>query len=136
MHYIAFSIQHLKKGTATKAIAAICHAFAGCGQCGEDGCECCDGGACSTDCKCHTGKSCGTCNFKTGGKTFKWILAEMQAGVVFAIITRKEMMQIDVYTAEQFDFHGLRVMAEALRTFSEDGQLTMTHVHRDRLTEE
>jgi len=63
-------------------------------------------------------------------------VCELKGGVVFAIITRDEMMQVDVYTAKQFDFHGLRVLAEALRMFSENAHLTMTHVHRDRLTEE
>ena len=137
MYYTAFSIQHLKKGTALRVVAAIVHEFGGCGQCTEENCECCAGGdKCREECKCHQGKSCGTCNFKVGGKTFKWVLAEMRRGVVFAIITRKEMMQIDVYTEVQFDFHGLRTLSEALRMFSDNGELTMTHVHRDALTEE
>ena len=136
MHYTAWSIQHLKKGTSRKAVAAVVHAFSGCGRCEEEGCACCEGGLCQPECQCHKGKSCGTCNFKTGGKTFKWILAEMKGGVVFAIITRSEMMQLDVYTQEQFDFKGLRLLAAKLREFSENEHLTMTHVHRDRLTEE
>ena len=63
-------------------------------------------------------------------------MCELKTGVVFAVITRDVMMQVDVYTTEQFDFHGLRVLAEALRMFSENAHLTLTHVHRDRLTEE
>ena len=122
MYYTAFSIQHLKKGTAPKAIAAICHEFAGC--------------KCEDKCDCTRGKSCDSCHFSNRKEVFAWSVCELKTGVVFAIITRKEMMQVDVYTAKQFDFHGLRVLAEALRMFSENGELTMTHVHRDRLTEE
>ncbi|KKL05492.1 hypothetical protein LCGC14_2605510 [marine sediment metagenome] len=122
MYYTAFSIQHLKKGTATKAIAAICHAFAGCG--------------CGDECGCKKGKSCDDCHFSNRNGAFSWSVCELKTGVVFAIITRDVMMQVDVYTAEQFDFHGLRTLAEALRMFSENEHLTMTHVHRDRLTEE
>ena len=136
MHYTAFSIQHLKKGTSRKAVAAIVHAFSGCGRCEEKGCPCCEGGLCQPECQCHKGKSCGTCNFKTGGKTFRWILAEMKGGVVFAIITRNEMMQLDVYTVEEFEFKALRLLNDKLREFSETEHLTMTHMQRDRLTEE
>ncbi len=136
MHYTAFSIQHLKKGTSRKAVAAVVHAFSGCGRCEDKGCACCEGGLCQPDCQCHKGKSCSTCNFKTGGKTFKWILAEMKGGIVFAVITRSEMMQLDVYTVEQFGFKELRMLNDKLREFSENGHLTMTHMQRDRLTEE
>lgn len=136
MYYTAWSIQHLKKGTSRKAVAAIVHAFAGCGNCDDPDCECCHGGICRFECQCHKGKSCGTCNFKTGGKTFRWILAEMKGGVVFAIITRSEMMQLDMYTVEQLGFKELRLLADKLREFSENNHLTMTHMQRDRLTEE
>ena len=122
MYYTSFSIQHLKKGTAPKVITAICHAFAGC--------ECEDG------CACARGKSCDHCHFSNRKGVFSWSVCELETGVIFAIITRKEIMQVDVYTAKQFDFHGIRVLAEALRMFSDNGQLTMVHVHRDRLTEE
>ncbi len=122
MYYTAFSIQHLKKGTATKAVAAVCHAFAGCGC--EDGCTC------------QRGKSCDSCHFSTRKGVFAWSVCELEKGVVFAITTRDVMMQVDIYTEEQFDFHALRTLTEALRLFSENEHLTMTHMHRDRLTEE
>ena len=60
----------------------------------------------------------------------------MKGGVVFAIITRSEMMQLDVYTVEEFEFKALRLLADKLRGFSENNHLTMTHMLRDRLTEE
>ncbi|KKL45338.1 hypothetical protein LCGC14_2356680 [marine sediment metagenome] len=122
MYYVAFSIQNLKKGTAPKVITAICHAFAGCG--------------CGDKCDCKRGKSCDDCHFSNRKGAFAWSVCELKTGVVFAVITRDVMMQVDVYTAEQFDFHGLRVLAEALRMFSDNRHLTMTHMLRDRLTEE
>jgi hypothetical protein len=122
MFYVSFSIQHLKKGTATKAVAAVCHALAGCGC--EDGCDC------------KRGKSCDSCHFSNRKGVFAWSICELKGGVVFAIITRDVMMQVDVYTVEQFDFHGLRVLTAALRMFSENEHIMMQHVHRDRLTEE
>ncbi len=60
----------------------------------------------------------------------------MKGGVVFAIITRSEMMQLDVYTVEQFGFKELRLLNDKLREFSENSHLTMTHMLRDRFTEE
>jgi len=122
MNYTAFSIQHLKPGTSRRAVAAVVHAFSGCGRCEDKGCKCCAGGACKDDCQCHSGKTCGTCRFQQGGKSFRWILAEM--------------MQIDAYSQEQFTFEGLRCLADQLRGFSETNHITMTHVNRDWLTEE
>ena len=122
IYYTAFSIQHLKKGTAPKAITAICHAFAGCG--------------CGDKCDCKRGKSCDSCHFSNRKGAFAWSVCELKGGVMFAVITRDVMMQVDIYTAEQFDFHGLRVLTEALRMFSDNRHLTMTHMLRDRLTEE
>ena len=122
MYYTAFSIQRLKKGTTPKVIAAICHTFAGC--------------ECEDKCDCKRGKSCDTCHFSNHNGYHDRSVCDLKTGVVFAVITRDVMMQVDVYTAEQFDFHGLRVLAESLRMFSENEHLTIVHVHRDRLTEE
>jgi len=122
MFYTFFSIQHLKKNTAPKVVAAICHTFAGC--------------SCEDECDCKRGKSCDSCHFTGRKGDFAWTVCELPTGVVFAVITRDVMMQVDVYTAVEFDFTGLRVLAEALRMFSENEYLTMGHVHRDRLTEE
>lgn len=122
MYYTAFSIQHLKEGSAPKVVAAICHTFAGC--------------ECEDECDCKRGKSCDSCHFSSRKGSFAWTVCDLPTGVVFAVITRDVMMQVDVYTAKQFDFNGLRVLAESLRMFSENEQLTLTHVHRDRLTED
>ena len=112
----------MKKGSTTKAVAAVCHAFTGCG--------------CEEGCACARGKSCEHCHFSNRKGTFAWSVCELAGGVVFTLIAREEIMQVDIYTEEQFDFHGLRKLAEALRMFSENEHLTMTHVHRDALTEE
>ena len=123
MFYTAFSLHHITPEAKPKAIAAICHVFAGC--------------ACEEGCKCAKGQSCDTCRYTHRSQYHDLTVVDLPGGVIVAITTRKgTMMQVDVWTDKQFDFHGLRVLAEALRMFSENAHLTMTHVHRDRLTEE
>lgn len=133
MHYTSFTIQHLIKGAAPKVIAALCHPYGGCGNCGDADCTCCAGGACAADCPCNSGKSCGTCKYTHRSEHFDYSVVTMKGGLVVAITTRDEVMQLDMYTEQQFDFYGLRTLVESLKAFSVSGHLTMTHVHRDLL---
>jgi len=133
MHYTAFMIDNLAPKVTPKAVAAVCHALAGCGSCGEEGCACCAGGACGEACGCHKGKSCSTCTFSGKSGNFHWAVAEMKAGVVFVVITG-DIMQVDMYTDAEFEFYGLRELVGRLREFSEDGEIRMSHMNRAQPT--
>jgi hypothetical protein len=126
MYYTSFTIEMPTEDATPTALATLAHIFAGC--------------QCSEDCKCNTiDGQCKKCRFTTLDQGFVCTTAAhtKQKYYVHSVYTRPgEILQLDVYSEEQFTYEGLRKLVDVLRSYSKTGHIMMSHVHRDFLTGE